>query len=87
MRGQKFDCGTGAEVGTADADNDKHVGVLFDFFSRRLDSRKFLFIVVGGQIQPADKIVAQTGAVMQRSMRRLDLFGYPLIFLLADKAL
>ena len=76
-----------AKSALSNADNDKHVGVLFDFFSRSLDACEFLFIVVGGQIQPADKIVAQTGAVMQSSMRRLDLFGHPLIFLLADKTL
>ena len=86
LRGQKLYRGARAEIGTADADNNEHVGVLFDFLGSRLDAGELLFVIVCGKIQPADEVVAQACAVMERLVRSLDLSRNAVILVLADKA-
>ena len=63
---EEFDGGAGTQIGAADADDDKHVGILFDTGGSRLDARKLLLVIVDGQVHPAEEITAQTGAAVQQ---------------------
>ena len=62
---QQLDGGTGAEVGAADADDHKYVGIAADLLRRPLDAGDFLRGLPDGQVLPAEKIVACAGAVRQ----------------------
>ena len=58
---QKIQSRLSAQIGTADTDNDQYLAVRFDFFSSRLDSGKFRFVIRLGQIQPSQKVVSRAG--------------------------
>ena len=65
----------------------KHVRVLLDALRSRLDACKFLFIVIGGQVHPAEEIISRTLAGCQKRMCTLNLRSHCSVFVLADKAL
>ena len=53
----------GAQIAAADADDHEHIGVIADLPGRALDPQDFFRGLPGGQVQPAQKIVAGAGAV------------------------
>ena len=62
---QQLDGGTGAEVGAADADDHKYVGIAADLLRRPLDAGDLFRGLPDGQVLPAEEIVACAGAVRQ----------------------
>ena len=60
--GKEFDRRASAQVGSADPDNNKNIGVLANFGGCFADARKFIFIELGRKIEPAEKVVP--GAVL-----------------------
>ena len=85
-RFQELDGCPGPQIGAADADDDENVRILTDALRRRLDTGKFRFIIIGGEAQPAQKIVAQSGAAVKRLMGRADLLLQGAPFVGTDKA-
>ena len=53
----------GTQVAAADADDHKHVGTVADPTGSALNAQDLIAGLPGGQIQPAQEIVARAGAV------------------------
>ena len=52
--------GAGSQIGAADADNDKDLGIGTDALGGAADPAHLLCLLKGGQLQPAEEIVAGT---------------------------
>ena len=65
--------GAGAQVAAADAGHHQHVGVAADLPGRVLDAAKLFFIVIAGQVHPAQEIVAGAGLGFQLLVGRSHL--------------
>ena len=59
---QKFDSCTGTEIGTADAQYNKHITGFANLFCSRFNSRKFFLIIGNREIQPAEIIGSVTSS-------------------------
>ena len=68
-----LDGGTGAQIGAADADDHQHVGIRTDLLGGSLDAGEFLFVIVDGEVHPAQEIVAGAGALFQQFVGRFHL--------------
>ena len=66
---QQLDRAARAEVRPADADDDERLGAAADLICRGEDAVKLGIADLAGQIDPADKIVAETGALLERLVR------------------
>ena len=62
---QQLNGSPGAQVGAADADDHEHIAVFPNLLGGGLDALNFLGGLPNGQVQPAQEIVALTGAVHQ----------------------
>ena len=57
---QRFDDGTGAQIGAADANNDEDFRLFPQGFSRFFDVGEQVFVDFGGQVHPAEEVVSGT---------------------------
>ena len=73
---QELDDRAGAQIGTANANDHQHLGLLLDLPGSRLDPGELLFVIVPGQRHPAGKITAGS-AVGGQHLRRLLQAGLP----------
>ena len=64
----------GAKVAAADADDHEHIGVIANLPGSALDAQNLLGGLPGGQILPAQEIIAGAGAVHQGGVGLGDLF-------------
>ena len=71
-RAQTLDHAARAEVAAADADDDKGLGVALDLFRGGENARIFRAVVLRGQADPADEIVALAAAVEELALRALE---------------
>ena len=84
-RSQKFDNGTGAEVGSADAYHDEYVAAFSDLFGCFFDPVIFRAVVFFGKREPAEHFGAGARSASQRLVGSLDLGLYCLKFLVRNK--
>jgi len=84
-RFQKFNGCPGTQIRSTDPDGNKHIGILADAGRGSLDTGKFLFVIVDGQIHPAQKIVSRALAACQQLVGggHLGLYGAP--FMVPDE--
>lgn len=71
-RAQTLDHAARAEVAAADADDDKGLGVALNLFRGGENARIFRAVVLRGQADPADEIVALAAAVEELALRALE---------------
>ena len=84
---QKFNRSAGTQIRTADADYDKYIRILLDSGSGCFDAGELFFIIIDGQIHPAQKIVSQTGTAVQRIVGRLHLGSNRVVLFLMNKGI
>lgn len=68
MRGERFDDGPGAQIGTTDAQAQKDVGLLADLGGRSVDVFQQGIVRLQQQVAPAEHLVAGTGTLQQHAM-------------------
>ena len=83
---QKLDSGTGPQIGTADADNHEHIRIALDLLGRSLDARKLFLVIIGGQRNPAEKIISQPRFVRQLLVGSLHQGLHGPVLVLGNKA-
>ena len=74
---EQLDSGPRPQVAPADADNDEGLAVALDFLGGGLNPGIFLLVVIPGQVDPADKVVAPSGGFLEPGvglLEALDIF-------------
>ena len=69
----KLDRGAGAEIRTADADDNKHIAHAADFFRGFFYSGKLGAVISFRKLEPAEKIRTGAAFIKKRAVRRRNL--------------